>query len=97
MSLVMMELGVTGPNATDNVSRLELGMGFCCGIIKDLIAHVDPWHLYYTERYTARQVIDILINYQYVPLKELKMDQLKKLMSVTVPSCVFSMFQMISI
>ena len=35
MSRVMMGLGVTGPNAVDNVSRLELGKGFSCTITLD--------------------------------------------------------------
>ena len=40
MSRVMMGLGVTGPNATDNVNRLELGKGFFCIIIKDLNSYL---------------------------------------------------------
>ena len=76
----MMRLGVTGQNAMDNVNRLELGKGFSCTIGYTVSTYSSESH-----RFTDK-----------APLKELKMHQLKKLMNVTVPGCVFLMFQMMS-
>ena len=77
----MMEHGVTGQSAMVNVSRQESGKGS----LSIFVHKVNSG---------SKNVLKLQ---KMTSLKELKTDLLRKLTSVTVLSCVFSMFQMTSI
>ena len=77
----MMEHGVTGQSAMVNVSRQESGKGS----LSIFVHKVNSG---------SKNVLKLQ---KMTTLEGLKTDLLKKLTSVTVLTCVFSMFQMTSI